>query len=75
MRRVDISKGSDPGWEGKEAGRVVTRGDTKEECIRNTAQWAEAQGEPISVRIHLEDGTFEEERTYPRSADPPGSKG
>ena len=28
-----------------------------------------------SVKIHREDGTIEEERTYPRSADPRESKG
>jgi hypothetical protein len=28
-----------------------------------------------SVRIHKEDGTLEEERTFPRSKDPPHSPG
>lgn len=28
-----------------------------------------------SVKIHRQDGTIEEERTYPRSADPSRSKG
>jgi hypothetical protein len=28
-----------------------------------------------SLRIQKEDGTFEEERTYPRSDDPPKTKG
>jgi hypothetical protein len=30
---------------------------------------------PVSVKIHGIDGKFEEERTYPRSADPRKSKG
>lgn len=31
--------------------------------------------EPTSLRIHRRDGTFQEERTYPRAADPKKSKG
>lgn len=30
---------------------------------------------PGSLKIHREDGTIEEERTYPRSADPRGTPG
>ncbi len=30
---------------------------------------------PASVKIQKQDGTFEEERTYPRAADPRKSKG
>ena len=31
--------------------------------------------EPVSVQIHRVDGQFQEERTYPRNADPPRSPG
>ena len=47
-----------------------SRGD-QEGCSR-----CEEMGpEPVSVRIHDVDGKFQEERTYPRSADPRKSKG
>ena len=32
-------------------------------------------GQPVSLRIHKRNGQIESERTYPRSADPHGSKG
>lgn len=66
---------SNTGWvlkqEGSGSGPVV--GKTKEEAVRQTARLLNGQG--CSVRIHKLDGTFEEERTYPRSADPRQSKG
>jgi len=33
------------------------------------------EGNTVSVKIHKADGTIEEERTYPRSADPRRTKG
>lgn len=33
------------------------------------------QGKTASLKIHKEDGTIQEERTFPRSADPRKSKG
>jgi hypothetical protein len=33
------------------------------------------QAHPGSVKIHKENGQIQEERTYPRSADPSESKG
>lgn len=33
------------------------------------------EGKTASVKIHKADGTLEEERTYPRSADPRRTKG
>jgi hypothetical protein len=33
------------------------------------------EGKTASVKIHKKDGTIQEERTYPRSADPLESKG
>lgn len=32
-------------------------------------------GKPASLKIHKGDGTIQEERTYPRSADPAKTKG
>ena len=46
---------------------------TKAELI--TAMQAFVQGKTVSVKIHGEDGQFQEERTYPRSSDPQASKG
>ena len=33
------------------------------------------QGKTASLKIHKEDGTIQEERTFPRAADPRTSKG
>lgn len=33
------------------------------------------KGKIVSVKIHLQNGEIEEERTYPRSADPKSSPG
>jgi len=46
---------------------------TKEEILAATQEFM--AGKTGSVKIHRADGTIEEERTYPRSADPSKSKG
>ena len=74
MKRIDVSKKGDE-WVGTQSGRVVSRGDTKTEAVRNTAAVAKAQADAVTVKIHKEDGTIQEERTYPRSADPSSSPG
>jgi hypothetical protein len=74
MKRIDVVKQGDQ-WVGKTSSDVVSRGATKEEAVRNTAAVAKADPQPVSVRIHKEDGKIQEERTYPRSADPRSSKG
>lgn len=74
MRDVHITKQGDF-WVAREGTTDVQMAPRKEDCIQETAAWAEAQGEPISVKIHLENGQIEEERTYPRSADPTASPG
>ena len=51
----------------------VFREMTKEEATRAAADFM--KNHPGSVKIHKLDGTFQEERTYPRSADPRRSKG
>lgn len=59
--------------EGGERASRVFDGMTKEDAVRATSDFM--QGHPGSVRIHRQDGSFEEERTYPRRNDPPQSPG
>jgi len=63
------------GWELKKAGgeRASKRASTKHELVSALADFFD--GKTASVKIHKADGTTEEERTYPRSADPRRSKG
>lgn len=64
-------------WDLKEdgSGRVGCSFGTKEEALRGGA--LEAALGPVggSVKIQKLDGTYEEERTFPRSADPRRSPG
>ena len=63
------------GWELKKAGadRASKRAVTKQELVIMLPDFFE--GKTASVKIHKADGTIEEERTYPRSADPRRTKG
>ena len=55
------------------ADRASFAADTKEECLKRTEEFmADKTG---SVKIHGLDGRIQEERTYPRSADPRKSPG
>lgn len=76
MKRMDIVKTTD-GWKAESNGRTVpgTKAPTKEATIKQTASRAKASAEPVSVRIHKQNGRIQEERTYPRSADPRRSRG
>ena len=58
---------------GEGSDRTLCDFDTKEQAVERCAQLM--QKDPGSLKIHKADGTFEEERTYPRSADPVESKG
>lgn len=74
MKRIDVvKKGS--GWVGESGGKVVSRAPTKVKAVQKTAKVAKADPKPVSVKIHKVNGRIQEERTYPRSADPRGSKG
>jgi hypothetical protein len=74
MKSIDVvKKGGE--WVGRSGDREVAREATKDAAVRSTARFARAQPEPISVRIHKQNGQIQEERTYPRSADPRGSRG
>jgi hypothetical protein len=46
---------------------------TKREAVKESADWLREKGG--SLKIHKTDGKIQEERTYPRSADPKRSKG
>ncbi|MBD1597592.1 DUF2188 domain-containing protein [Pseudomonas typographi] len=66
---------ADNHWVLKKAGTaaVILQAPTKDALVQQLhTHFAKT---PVSVRIHKLDGTIEEERTYPRSADPRGSKG
>lgn len=56
-----------------ETDRVVHRFPTKEEAMKEDVL-ENAVGEG-SVKIQNQDGSYEEERTYPRSQDPFSSEG
>lgn len=74
MKRIDVVKQGDE-WVGKQGRDVVARAETKVAAVKRTAKVAKADPAPVTVKIHKADGKFQEERTYPRAADPRGSKG
>ena len=63
------------GWELKKQGatRASKAARTKAEIVALATDFLD--GKTASLKIHKEDGTIQEERTYPRSADPTLSKG
>jgi hypothetical protein len=62
-------------WVAESGNEILLAADKKEDAVRLAVELARSLGEPVSVRIHRADGQFQEERTYPRSADPPRSRG
>lgn len=74
MDNYHITK-SDNGWELKKEGaaRASKTASTKTEIVKMAVEFLD--GKTASLKIHKEDGTIQEERTYPRSADPSKSKG
>ena len=76
MKRMDVVKRPD-GWAAESGGKTArnTKAATKAEAVTRTAQVARNAQEPVSVRIHKENGQIQEDRTYPRSADPRRTKG
>lgn len=78
MKRIDLvtdKKGG--GWVAESGGEPVrgTRAPTKEEAIKKTANAAKRDPEAVTVKIYKENGSIQEERTYPRKADPRSRKG
>ena len=74
MDNYHITTGT-TGWELKKQGatRASKTAKTKAEIVKIAGEFLE--GKTASLKIHKEDGTIQEERTYPRSADPSKSKG
>ena len=61
-------------WELKTVGgKFIAEYTTKEEAVTDSRYFVERQRG--SLKIHKADGTIEEERSYPRSADPAKSPG
>lgn len=75
MKRIDVVKRKDGTWVAESNGRKVAGGGTKAEVVKAAAAKARSSKDPTSLRIHKQDGKLQEERTYPRSADPRKSKG
>lgn len=66
---------NDKGWDVLAPGKIkIGWGETKPMAIA-LACYDASKSNPVSVRIHNVYGKFQEERTYPRSADPKKSKG
>jgi hypothetical protein len=57
------------------SGRTVRRFDTKGDATAGGVLKDAIGGKGGAVRIHKEDGVFQEERTFPRSRDPKSSPG
>ena len=76
MRRIDVVK-KGGNWVGRSNGNTVrgTKAKTKSASVKKTAAVARKAKKPTSVRIHKVNGRIQEERTYPRKADPKRSKG
>jgi hypothetical protein len=76
MKRIDVVKrGSQWVGETGKTKQVVSRAPTKEAAVKQTAEVAKKEPDAVSVKIHNLDGKIQEERTYPRSADPRRSPG
>ena len=75
MKRIDVvHKGNE--WVAQDSRkRRLTGADTKVEAVRKTAQLARSDRDSVTVKIHNQNGRIQEERTYPRSADPRSRKG
>lgn len=68
-------KKAEKSWElvKERAQRASKTADTKAQMIEIAGEFL--QGKTASLKIHKEDGTIQEERTFPRAADPRKSKG
>jgi hypothetical protein len=75
LKRYDLVKSKSSGWELKANGSVMKKFATKAEAVRGGVL-ERAIGKPGgTVRIHTDIGAVQEERTYPRGADPRKSPG
>jgi Uncharacterized protein conserved in bacteria (DUF2188) len=76
LKRIDIVQ-RDNRWVGERKGgkRVYVQGATKTEALRKAVKKAKRDPRGVTLRIHGKNGRIQEERTYPRAADPASSKG
>jgi len=74
MDNYHITKDGDQ-WKLKKetAKRATEVANTKKKIIKKTQEYIKTH--EGSVKIHKQDGKFQEERTYPKKKDPPESKG
>ncbi len=74
MENYHITK-TDKGWALTKQGaeRALRTASTKAEIMGLASDFLD--GKTASLKVHKEDGTLQEERTYPRSADPRKSRG
>ena len=79
MDNYHLTKNENGDWnlkrEGAQRATEVFPGLPKEEAVRRSADRLRQTDSDSSLKIHREDGTFQEERTYPRAADPSQSPG
>jgi hypothetical protein len=71
MKNYHITKSTDGnGWALKKEGgeRASLKASTKADLVKATSEFM--QGKKASVKIHKQDGTIQEERTYPGTSDP-----
>ena len=73
VTRYEVRKTRD-GWGGFQGREGVATGTTKATVVAQTIAVAKRQP-AASVRIKKANGQYQEERTYPRGADPRTSKG
>ena len=74
MKRVDIVK-KGRNWVSETNKEVIAVAKTKEVIVKKTAKIAKADKEAVTVKIHKMNSKIQEERTYPKTADPKKSKG
>lgn len=74
MKRVDLVKKGEQ-WVQESRGESRPLSRLKKDAITKAAQAARRAREAVTLKIHKEDGRIQEERTYPRAADPRTSKG
>ena len=75
LKRWDLSKQGEQWLARDPQGETQAWASTKKEAVRRAGKAARTSGEPISLRIHDLDGRLQDERTYPRRADPRSSEG
>jgi hypothetical protein len=76
MKRIDVVKKGDH-WVGQTNGQTVrgTKAPQKTDAVKKAAQVAKSDSQPVTVKIHKENGRIQEERSYPSKADPHRTKG